>query len=59
MTPRRFPLPRSVEDIGADFVVKDSAVQNDEPGRVNAFAMAKSVYGRRQYKPTPSYAGII
>jgi hypothetical protein len=38
--PRRFPPPWSVEDIGAAFVVKDSAGQQlayvyfeDEPGR--------------------------
>jgi hypothetical protein len=54
MTPRRFPPPWSVEDIGAAFVVKDSAWQKlacvyfeDEPGRQSAAKLLSRDEARR------------
>jgi hypothetical protein len=54
MTPRRFPPPWSVEDIGAAFVVKDSAGQQlayvyyeEEPGRRSAAKLLAKDEARR------------
>jgi hypothetical protein len=54
MTQRRFPPPWSVEDIGAAFVVKDSAGQKlayvyyeEEPGRRSTAKMLTKDEARR------------
>jgi hypothetical protein len=54
MPPRRFPPPWIVEDIGAAFVVKDSAGQKrayvyfeDEPGRRSAAKLLSKDEARR------------
>ena len=53
-SPRRFPPPWSVEDIGAALVVKDSAGQQlayvyfeDEPGRRSAVKLLSKEIGVR------------
>jgi len=54
ITARRFPLPQSVEDIDAAFVVKDSSEQKvayayyeDEPGRRSAAKLLTKDEARR------------